>query len=176
MIKMIIDFGGENMARFLNRLIDENEPGDPKYGLSAQMNSPHDTLDKRIKGEVKFGLQPYYVDFDKVLVFLNANRAVPITSLDEYKKSGFKDWFIQRDKAGTVSTLIICEPREVPDPPEASITGRGMLLIPRCDHKILLPKYNAYLNISYRRVFLPQWQAIEHDVRALLTQFETTQP
>lgn len=176
MIKMEIYFGGTGMAKFLNRMISEYEPGDQGYGYKSEVNLPDDTLDKRIKGERKYGLQPYYVDFNKVLSFLNRNKTVPITTLDVYQKSRTDDWFIQRDSAGTVSTLIRCTSKEVADPPEASITGREVVLVPYCEHMILLPKYNAHLDIHYRRVFLPKWEAIEHAVRALLTQFETTQP
>ncbi|MFC6520562.1 hypothetical protein ACFQAT_13095 [Undibacterium arcticum] len=173
---MEVGFGGKNMATFLNRLINENEPGDPGYGYKSPFNFPDDTTDKRIKGDQRYGLQPYYVDFNKVLVFLNRDRKVPIITLDEVAKSRWNDWFIRRDSAGTVSTLIRCDSREVADPPEAAITGRGIALVPHCEHKILLPKYNARVDISYRRVFLPQWQAIDDAVRALLTKFETTQP
>ena len=63
-----------------------------------------------------------------------------------------KDVFIHRDNTGHVTTFIECSNRKIPAPP--------------CTHTFSMePFANAYIDVSYRRQMVSQWQQIQEKVR-----------
>ena len=177
MIKINIEFEFSkpnlNHLRYLNRLVGEYVLEDLQYALNS---FPDGSLQNRRKGNSLYGLLPYYVNYDNVLIFLNRNRLVPLPALSEDDIYRFDDWYIRRDDKENVITYIRCHTRDMPDPPDASITGKVIIRVPHCNHRIQLLQYDAAVTIHYRRIYLPEWQAIENAVRALITQFESPKP
>lgn len=130
--------------------------------------------DLRLGGEPVFGLTPYYTDFAKVDAYNlkvygdKANRAGDRDSLFN------NDWFVARDADGALSTVIKCTSREIPD--GAQTQGDTLRLLdapklPMCSHDFTIARYDARINVSYLRVFMPDWRKIEQRVRGLLDQY-----
>ena len=68
------------------------------------------------------------------------------------------DVFIQRDKAGVITTYIECSNRDVRRPP--------------CSHRFdLEPEMGLHVTVSYSRHVLKDWQQIEQVVRAAVLDF-----
>lgn len=172
-VKIHIYFGdAKNRATFLNRLVNEDGGSDVGHLLSSNSSLPDDTLEKRKTGRDKYNLQPYYVDFDRVIKFLNQNgQATSFEKLNDFDKALWKDWYIRRADQKHIETLVRCDSSEVADPPEEKITGKSMIRVPQCEHYFLLDEVNAYAKLNYRRVYLSDWKKIEDSVRGLLASF-----
>lgn len=134
-----------------------------------QRDNPALNPDLRLRGEPVFGLTPYYTDFAKV---------------DAYNRSGSgagdrdslfnNDWFVARDDRGALTTVIKCTAREVPDGAEVQGETLRLLDAPKlamCSHDFTIPAYDTRINVSYLRVFMKDWQAIERRIRELFDQY-----
>lgn len=170
-LKIVTRFNIPSVETALNRSIRENDDLEIKY--PGDPNWPSDTLDKRIKGSPVYGLQPHYADFNRIVAFLNRDRKrTSFEAMTDSEKARWEDWYLTRDAKGAVTTLIRCDSREVADPPDESITGRRIVIVPHCEQQFLLTRYGGYAEVSYRCIYLPHWQAIEVNARDLLAKFE----
>lgn len=126
--------------------------------------------DLRIKAAPVDGLTPYYTDFAKVdAYYLKRYGKQDLPATDRHSLFN-NDWFVARDANGTLTTIIKCTAREEPDGARI-VDGRLELLdaprLPSCSHAFLLPKYGTYVQVSYLRLFMRDWQRIEQRIRAI---------
>ena len=181
-IKITITPAGNYKPHFLlNRLIEEyDSPNDPGYS-SRKLSFIDDPYPRsvRLTADIIYGLQPYYLDINKVLPFWNRIRNSghpPLTAHDLRTENTGVDWFVKRDAKGVATTLVRCPTKEMTDDPAEFKRAGAVVLIPQCGHKIMLPAYGLLADIDYKRIYLPHWQEIENVVRALLMQFEIKKP
>lgn len=145
--------------------------------MDYKKGDPQESLEGRIGGQVIHGLSPYYLDMEAVLA--------------HYRRKGFRenapvmkpdwhtDWFLSRDKAGEVTTVIKCTPREV------TISGveyrDGKLVKSKevgyadCKHTFMIASLDTLVRIGYPREGLERWREIEQRARDLLTKYRVEQ-
>lgn len=80
------------------------------------------------------------------------------------------DWFVVRDGAGTLSTVIKCDPKATT---EVDMDGLQPVLRPggrmsRCVHQFLVPELQLRIRMHYSRAYLPEWRWMESRVRSLI--------
>ena len=147
-------------------------PNSIKPQHDFEIGDPAEDIDLRIKGEVIYGLTPYYADLMAIKKYLMDN-GYKNTSHENIVRNG-DDWYLAFDAAGEVSTMITCDNREIPGTRlidgqlEDTQPGvnRGM-----CDHAFVMEKYKLIFRASYLRAYLQDWKRIEDTVRDL---FEKT--
>lgn len=138
-----------------------------KRASFEEKDDPRADLSMRIKGDQVFGLQPYYIDMEKFAAYMTRHghhvarqQLLTVSS----------DWFLVRDSKGLLRTVIKCDPRELTG--AALVNGRvedTPVGVDRgiCHHTIVLPAYNARVEMTYLRAYLGSWQDIERHVRQL---------
>lgn len=142
--------------------------------------------DLRIHGAAVAGLTPYYTDFAKVDAYQRAldrekpgggrPGAEPASRAGDRDAAFNNDWFVGRDANGTLTTVIKCTARELPDGAEIDGDTLRLLDAPKlsmCSHDFTLPGYDARINVSYLRVFMKDWRRIEQRIRGLFEQYHT---
>ncbi|MDQ7996137.1 MAG: hypothetical protein AAGC76_09820 [Luteibacter sp.] len=147
----------------LRRYIEPLNPDD-----KAARADPSRNLDLRIKGEPRFGLIPYFADFDKLKPYFdNLYKPGSPASRPEHND----DWFVRWGTDGVPTTVIICSSRLIPD--GASIQS-GVIVDgtdarrSSCQHSFLVPELRLVVHVTYLRVIVYDWQRIESEVRTML--------
>jgi hypothetical protein len=79
--------------------------------------------------------------------------------------------FVASDPAGKHTTIIRCTHESIPDDRPNGAPLRDGPLSTSCQHKFSLPELQAGIQLSYSRKYLPDWAAIEVQVRTLLISF-----
>lgn len=148
----------------LRRLI-EPDPSEPE-----QRDDPARNLALRIEGEPVHGLSVYSIDAPAARAFLKrqyGERAAP--ALDE---ETFTDWYLARDATGNLTSVIVCDERQVADGLRIK-DGIGLVrddeatAIARCAHDFLVADGTVRIAAQYPRAMLKDWQRIETRVREL---------
>lgn len=141
----------------------------------AAQEDPSLNIDLRLRGEPVFGLQPYYLDFHKLDAYLLKQHGDKVDLARQRESALNRDWFVQRDAQGKLTTVITCSAREMPD----GVVLDGDTLeqikppIATCEHSLILPRYNTRVTVEYLRVFLKDWQRIDARVRGLFDQYHS---
>ena len=115
---------------------------------------------KRVAADVKsgkYGLKRLGVDFSKYPDFPVQDRS----GLAE------RDIFYLRGPTGDLQTVILCMSEES----KTVEQGPQYHMVAQCEQKFVFKPLNALVSISYRRVYLQDWKAIEADWKQLLQSF-----
>ena len=80
---------------------------------------------------------------------------------------------LSKTSGGVLQNFLRCTPMTIPEPHPTRVTGKVLVPVPHCDHYFVLEEINAEVELHYRRVYLPEWRAIEDQTRALLRSFYT---
>ena len=102
----------------------------------------------------KFGLQRMGVDFSKYPDFPEQDRS----GLPE------RDIYYLRGPDGSLQTVILCMAEEA----KTIEDGSQYRMVPQCEQSYVDRRLNALVEISYRRVYLPEWRAIQESWDSLL--------
>jgi len=105
----------------------------------------------------KFGLNRVGVDFSKY-------PDIPETARHDLMEN---DIFFSYNKKGELDSVITCmaeEAKTVDDGPEYAFVAQ-------CTHNFVSRRLNAFVSISYRRIYLNSWRAIQSSWDRLLTSF-----
>lgn len=132
---------------------------------------PNENLELRIKGDAIYGLTPYFADLDKLEAHFRASGTY---TNRERLLAWAKDWYLAHDAQGRLATVIKCDSRERPDGlairenqvVESSQAGNAL-----CDHEMVIHDEKISVSISYSRIFLKDWKAIEERVRDIFTKY-----
>ena len=139
---------------------------------SPSYQDPRERLDLRDEQAPAFGLTPYWINREKLEAYAEQRTALdgysyPINpSLDE-------DWYLGRDAADRLTTVIKCGAHTKPD----GLVMKGEKVIREgnrstsCTHYFLMPDKKISFSLFYARVFLKDWKRIEDHARALLTRY-----
>ncbi len=148
----------------LQRLI-EPDPNEPE-----QRDDPARNLALRIKGEPVHGLSPFYIDAPAARAFLQRQYGESAASAAEDQT--FTDWYLARDPTGRLTSVIVCDERQVADGLRLQ-DGIGLVRAPaaeqiaRCTHDFLVADGAVRIAADYPRVMLEDWQRIEARVREI---------
>ncbi|MEG2802804.1 hypothetical protein [Stenotrophomonas sp.] len=157
--------------RYIDR-IDIREAMRRSYTpMAYQQGNPEASLESRIQGERLHGLVPYYLDMGVVRTHYRAQgfkEGAPVMT------AGFhKDWFLAKDAAGEVETVIKCTPREI------TVSGveyrEGKLVKSKengyavCTQTFMIAPMKTLVEVTYPREGLERWREIDARARELLT-------
>ena len=85
----------------------------------------------------------------------------------------FDNDVLSDNNGGLLQSYLSCTPMIILEPDPAKVTGKDLVPVPHCDHYFVLEEIDAEVELHYRRVYLPEWRAIEDQTRALLRSFYT---
>jgi hypothetical protein len=105
----------------------------------------------------KYGLNRLGIDFAKYPDFPERDRS----------GQPERDVYYLRSPNGDLSTVILCmaeEAKTVEDGPQ-------YMMVPHCEQKFVFKPMNVLVSVAYRRVYLPEWKAIQADWGQLLQSF-----
>ncbi len=129
----------------------------------------------RIKGDAVSGLMPFYLDFMALRRQAEARGLKPDTVASPHRVYN-RDWYLAYDANDTMVSFIECTPRTLDDGLE-QIDGHlrrrndgNTDVLAGCNHKFVISELNASVNVSYARVFLPEWRRIEDSVKRIIKQ------
>lgn len=141
--------------------------------MDYKKDEPQENLETRIAGEKLYGLSPYFVDMDLVRAYYRSrgyNEDGRVMSPDRHT-----DWYIKKDDAGKVQTVIKCTSREVTssgveyhDGKLVKSRGYGFA---KCSHTFMIAPLSTLVLVDYPREGLDHWKEIEWRARDLLTKF-----
>lgn len=158
---------------FIDRLPVEEVMKRSYTPMDYQIGDPEHSLDTRIKGEIENGLTPYLIDMQRIRAHYAREGYKPNAGVMEL--AGYKDWFIGRDDAGSVNTVIKCTPRGIiesgVDYQDGKMVKNDAMGVARCDHVMLIPKLDTIVRITYPREGVQHWQRIEERAQELIVQF-----
>jgi len=162
--------------RYLDR-VDPQEYLQRQYTVgSVGADAPEMNIDKRIKGEEKDGLTPYYADVAAYRAHYLAQGLKPANSI--MNASYYQDWYVSRDAQGRIDTIIKCTSREVEASGVDLRAGKLVLSpareLPACKHVFVVPEMRVAVEIDYVRVALKDWKKIDARARSALKEFLTT--
>jgi hypothetical protein len=149
------------------------EPFDPSNPV--QRANPAENLDLRIKGDLVYGLTPYYTDFDALQRYY-IKRYGPDTRAAEPESLMNHDWFVDMGAGGIPRTVLKCSPQGVPD--GVRMEGDRMIDLPdgfwraTCDHQFSMPEYKVVVELLYQRMVMSDWRRIEMRIRSLFREGE----
>ena len=129
----------------------------------ADRQDPSDRLHMMVEQPERDGLTPYIVDLAALEAYRNEKslrlgmRRTPI------RRDALQDWFVQRDQAGKLQTLIKCKLE-----PEPGDDRR-----PGCTHDFVIPELKVAVSMQYGREYLSGWKRIEDRARSLIAQYHT---
>jgi hypothetical protein len=150
-------------AKVLQRYIEPIDPSDA--GARAD---PSENLDLRIKQDPKFGLTPYFADFEKLKTYYD-DLYGPDTPASKPEQND--DWYVRMGPDGIPTTLIICSSRFLPDGARIHdgriVDGDGGRRS-SCTHSFLIPELRLVVDLGYQRVVMHDWQRIENKVRTMV--------
>lgn len=150
---------------------------EPRFSDPIHRENPAENLHMRIKGAPLHGLTPYFMDFERIGAYY-ASLYGPGTPAAE--PGGLnEDWYLRTDANGMPLTVIMCDPREIPDGTyledgrivDAPVNGRRAT----CSHVFLLPEYKAIVRIEYQRTVLHDWRRIEDLITGTLRQAKVSE-
>ncbi len=142
-----------------NRIMSSGFAGDPLYQIAL-----------RLPGDPVHGLEPHYADLDAAAAHYEDTYGSPSSRENLLRIA--KDWYVDRDADGRVTTVIKCSNHRLPD--GAIVEGNGVRRsepfqpLAWCDHDFALGKYSVLAGASYPRAYLGHWRRIEERVGALL--------
>lgn len=140
---------------------------------SVERGDPTARLDLRIAQPETMGLVPYAIDEEKMAPYserYQARYGRPAPRNPAYED----DWYVVRDAQARLTTFIKCDSRkyrgdglrvegdqlmDMPGPPVAG-----------CMHYFVDDESKLSIMLSYNRVFLQDWQRMEHAVRHVLAE------
>jgi len=158
---------------FIDRLPVEEVMKRSYTPMDYQIEDPEHTLDGRIKGTTENGLTPYFIDMKYARAHYEKKGYRPDARVMEL--AGHKDWFIGRDDAGRIITVIKCTPRDITELGTEYQGGKlvknDAIGVARCDHVMVMPKIDTIIRITYPREGLIQWKRIEDRAQRLIAQF-----
>jgi hypothetical protein len=141
--------------------------------MDYKKDEPQENLETRIAGEKLYDLSPYFVDMDLVRAYYRSrgyNEDARVMSPDRHT-----DWYIKKDDAGKVQTVIKCTSREVTssgveyhDGKLVKSRGYGFA---KCSHTFMIAPLSTLVLVDYPRKGLDHWKEIEWRARDLLTKF-----
>lgn len=135
------------------------DPADPRNDLST-----------RIATVFPDGVTGYSVDPERQRRFADGQHPHAAAEILNPRSTLNDDWFVVRDDAGAIATLIKCDPKSVT---EVDMDGLQPRLRPggrmsRCVHQFLVPNLQLRIRMDYRRTCLPEWRSMEARVRSLI--------
>ena len=130
------------------------EPG------SIEANDPRERLDLMLVQPERDGLTPYVVDVSALEAFRDAEAAQLGMRRTPIRRDSLQDWFVRRDEAGKLVTLIRCSLE-----PEPGDDRR-----PGCVHDFVIPELKVAVSMDYGREYLSGWRRIEDRARGLILQ------
>lgn len=129
----------------------------------------------RIKGDAVSGLMPFYLDLEALRRQAEARGQKPDTVASPHRVYN-RDWYLAYDADGTMVNFIECTPKALDDGLE-QVDGHlrrrddgNTDVLAECNHKFVISELNASVNVSYARVFLPEWRRIEDSVKRTIKQ------
>lgn len=141
--------------------------------MDYKKDEPQENLETRIAGEKLHDLSPYFVDMDLVRAYYRSrgyNEDARVMSPDRHT-----DWYIKKDDAGKVQTVIKCTSREVTssgveyhDGKLVKSRGYGFA---KCSHTFMIAPLSTLVLVDYPRDGLDHWKEIEWRARDMLTKF-----
>ncbi|NYF37121.1 hypothetical protein [Stenotrophomonas sp. JAI102] len=141
--------------------------------MDYKKDEPQENLETRIAGEKLYDLSPYFVDMDLVRAYYRSrgyNEDARVMSPDRHT-----DWYLKKDDAGKVQTVIKCTSREVTSSgveyhDEKLIKSRGYGFA-KCSHTFMIAPLSTLVLVDYPREGLDHWKEIEWRARDMLTKF-----
>jgi hypothetical protein len=141
---------------------------------SPDYQDPINLLELRDRQPEIYGLTPYWVDPEGFSAYLDKmeqeNGYRSHAKLEEQP-----DWYIARNAAGEVATVIKCGSHLQKD--GFIIQGEQVVRdghrSTECSHEIVIVEDKILLSIDYARVFLKDWKKIEQRARDLFSQYRT---
>ena len=156
----------------LPALINEGPPG----RSFAAPDDPAQHRSLRIEGEPVHGLTPYYADPGKLAAYFRAHGID--ASGDNLARNG-DDWYLARDEAGRLRTVIVCTSRTIAG---ARLIGGKLQNTPPgverggCRQTFTVPAYGLRISVFYLRAYLVDWKRIEERISGLLERYRATPP
>lgn len=142
---------------------------------SVYRGDPRRRLDMRTPGAAQFGLTPYAIDETKMAQFGKAYEQQ--TGLPAKRNPGIEDdWYIARSTDGSIATFIKCD--KLTDGRDGLTLEGGLLVadqstvISGCTHYFVDSANNLSLRMTYPRVLLKDWSAMESAARAVLAKYK----
>jgi len=142
---------------------------------SAYRKDPRRRLDMRTPGAEQFGLTPYAIDEARMVEFAQAYEKQ--TGMPAKRNANVEsDWYIARAPGGELATFIKCDKlQEGRD----SLTLKGDQIeidesvpVSGCTHQFVDTDNDLSVTLSYPRVFLKDWKAIEAAARGVLSAYK----
>jgi len=139
--------------------------------MKYEADDPEASLEHRTRGDLQHGLSPYYIDMAVVREHYRAKGFKDTASV--MKADRHTDWFLAKDAAGEVATVIKCTPREIT---VSGVAYRDGKLVKSkeygyavCKHTFMVAALNTLVRIEYPREGLARWQEFETHAKGLLT-------
>ncbi len=139
----------------------------PGQGVS----DPSNNMPLRQRLPDRFGLEMYRTDLERVAVYEAREMQRP-PKPPEFYLGADDDWFIGRDEAGRIRTVVKCKDERVPEGfeirDEALVSIPGSTRWPLCGGRFSMAEFSISINASYHRPILRDWRRIESAVRDAL--------
>lgn len=142
---------------------------------SVNRQDPRRRLDLRKPDAPQYGLTPYLIDEENMAAFSKDYEKQRGESLTRNQKLE-DEWYVARDANGDLATFIKCNQ---PQGGKQELVIEGDLLVPdeasevaTCTHYIVDQDNQLSLALSYPRVLLKDWSAIEGAARDVLNQYK----
>ncbi len=142
---------------------------------SVYRKDPRRRLDLRKPGPPVFGLTPYAIDEDRMAEFADAYEKQ--TGLPAKRNLNVEsDWYIARAPNDSLATFIQCDTlgggRD-----GLSLAGEQLVIdesavVSGCTHHFVDSANSLSVTLSYPRVFLKDWKAIEDAARDVLARYK----
>ena len=142
---------------------------------SVNRQDPRRRLDLRKPDATQYGLTPYLIDEERMAAFSKDYEKQRGESLIRNQKLE-DEWYVARNDVGELATFIKCHQ---PQDGKQGLVIEGDLLVPddasevaTCTHYIVDLDNQLSLALSYPRVLLKDWSAIEGAARDVLNQYK----
>lgn len=142
---------------------------------SVYRKDPRRRLDMRTPGPEVFGLTPYVIDEVKLAEFGKAYEAQ--TGMPSKRNLNVEsDWYIARNPDGSLATFIKCD-KLTAERDGLALKGEQLFIdenvvVSGCTHHFVDSADRLSVTLSYPRVFLKDWKAIEDAARGVLAQYK----
>lgn len=142
---------------------------------SVYRNDPRRRLDLRKPGPEQYGLTPYAVDEDRMAQFGRAYEQQ--TGMPAKRNPNFEDdWYIARSADGKLASFIKCD-QLIDGRDGLALDGDRIeideqIAVSGCSHYFVDADNALSVTLSYPRVFLKDWKAIEAAARGVLAQYK----
>jgi hypothetical protein len=142
---------------------------------SVYRRDPRRRLDMRTPGAELFGLTPYAIDEVRMAEFAMAYEK-QIGMPAKRNLNVESDWYIARSPSGGLATFIKCD--KLQDGRDGlALNGEQLVidetvLVSGCTHHFVDDDNDLSVTLSYPRVFLKDWKAIEDAARGVLAEYK----